>query len=151
MSEFNLTVNKCAGALGFDVRTIKKRIAAANLSPVGKQRGFDVYRLSDVAAICFKSEASQTGYDVNTLTPKQRQEHWSAEKRETEVSKLRGELVEVDKAMEKFAEMAKDFSDFFTTLTDHLEQSGKFSIEQLKVLEKTFDEQRREFAQREFM
>ncbi len=150
MTDFNFTANQAAKALGKDSRTVQKRIQAANLKPVGSKNGGPTYALADIAQAVFSKETTAGGYDVNTLTPKQRKEHWDAEKRETEVALLRGDLVEVDKAAAKFAEMAKEFSDFFTTSVDNLEQSGLFTVEQLIVLEKLFDEQRQLFADKEF-
>ncbi|AUR88206.1 hypothetical protein NVP1111B_12 [Vibrio phage 1.111.B._10N.286.45.E6] len=150
MSDFNFTANQASAALGKDPRTIQKRIKAANLKPVGTKNNGTLYRLSDIAEAVFSKEESSTAYRVEELDPKSRAEHWMAEKRETEVSKLRGELVPFDEAFEQFAVMAKSFADFFTMLIDDLEQSGQFNVEQLKVLEKYFDEKRREFSQQEF-
>lgn len=150
MTDFNFTANQASKALGKDARTIQKRIEAANLKPVGTKNGGKIYPLSDIAQAVFSKETTAGGYDVSTLTPKQRKEHWDAEKRETEVALLRGDLIEVDKAAAKFSEMAKEFSDFFTTSVDNLEQSGQFTTEQLVILEKAFDEQRRIFADKEF-
>lgn len=150
MTDFNFTANQASKALGKDARTIQKRIEAANLKPVGTKNGGKIYPLSDIAQAVFSKETTAGGYDVSTLTPKQRKEHWDAEKRETEVALMRGDLIEVDKAAAKFAEMAKEFSDFFTTSVDNLEQSGQFTTEQLVILEKAFDEQRRIFADKEF-
>lgn len=150
MSDFNFTANGCAKALNKDPRTVQKRINAANLKPIGSKNGGKTYRLSDVAEAVFSKEPTAKAYEVDTLDPKSRAEHFMAEKRETEVAKMRGELVPFDEAFERFAEIAKSFADFFTMLIDDLEQSGQFNVEQLKALEKYFDEKRRFFADREF-
>ena len=150
MSDFNFTANQASAALGKDPRTIQKRIKAANLKPVGTKNGGNLYRLSDIAEAVFSKEESKTSYNVEDLDPKSLAEHWMAEKRMTEVARMRGELVLFDEAFEQFAEMSKSFADFFTMLIDDLEQSGQFNVEQLKVLEKYFDEKRAYYAQQEF-
>jgi hypothetical protein len=63
---------------------------------------------------------------------------------------MEGELVEYDNAAVTYAEMAQDFSKFFATLVDDLEQTTRFTPEQLQLVEEHCDEQRKLFAERVF-
>ena len=149
-TDFNFTCNQGASALGVDPRTLKKRIEAANLKPVGTYKGGKQYRLADLARAAFTQEKEKTGYEVEQLPPKMRAEHYMAEKRRLEVLKEERELVKYDEAATAFANLAKEFSIFFATALDDIEQTGLFDAEQLSLLETLFDEQRQAFAQREF-
>lgn len=151
MTDVNFTSNKCAKLLGLDPRTIKKRIDGANLKPVGKEKGYPAYNLGEVARVCFAvEEKGNTGYEVSDLMPKDRKDHFSARKVELEVRAMEGELVEYDSASVVYAEMAQDFSKFFSTLVDDLEQTTLFTPEQLQLIEQHCDEQRKLFAERCF-
>ena len=149
--EYIYTRNTCAKMLNKDPRTVKKRIEEAELKPADKVNGFDVYRLSDIALLCFIGEPiTNTSYQVETLRPKERAEHFMAEKRELEVLEMRRELVQYDEASEKFADLARTFSKFFETFADDLEQTQLFTLEQMVEIRNLSDDQRKAFYTAEF-
>lgn len=151
LASFNFTVNKSSDALGMDRRTVKKRLLAAKLKPVARtQNGYDEYFLGDIARACFSSEQKEAGYKVEKLGPKERAEHFMAEKRELEVLEKKRELIPYDEAAEKFAELGQTFSKFFDTFIDDLEQTQLFSVEQLEQMQNLCDDQRVVFSRAEF-
>ena len=151
LTEFNLTINKSADALGIDRRTVKKRLLAASLKPVDRTKnGYDEYFLGDVARACFSNEQKEAGYKVEKLWPKERAEHFMAEKRELEVLEKKRELIPYDEAAERFSELGQTFTKFFDTFIDDLEQTQLFTVEQLEQMQNLCDDQRVVFAKAEF-
>lgn len=153
MNEFNMTINNSAKALGLDVRTIRKRLSKADITPTGKEKGFDVYFLGDIARICFSKEVKQDGkaaYNVDELMPKDKADHFTARKRELEVLQAESELIPYNEAADKFSELSQTFGKFFDTFIDDLEQTGLYSTEQLDLMEKFCDQSRTNFVEAEF-
>ena len=148
---FNFTVNRSAELLGIDRRTVKKRLLAAKLKPVSRTRnGYDEYFLGDIARACFANDQQETGYQVENLGPKDRADHFMAEKRELEVLEKKKELVPYDEAATKFAELGQTFAKFFETFIDDLEQTQLFTVHQLEEMQDLCDSQRAAFVQAEF-
>ena len=151
VDSFKFTISKSADALGLDRRTIKKRLLAAKLKPVDRTKnGYDEYFLGDIARACFSNEQKEAGYTVEKLMPKERAEHFMAEKRELEVLEKKRELIPYDEAAEKFSELGQAFSKFFDTFIDDLEQTQLFTVEQLEQMQNLTDDQRIVFAKAEF-
>jgi len=73
-----------------------------------------------------------------------------ARKRELEVLQQESELLIYDEAAVKFAELGQQFSKFFDTFIDDLEQTQLFTVEQLEQMQNLCDEQRIVFAEAEF-
>lgn len=147
---FNFSINKCAELLDLDRRTVKKRVQAAELKPKGNHAGFPVYQLAEVARACFIGEQKKAKYKVELLGPKERAEHFMAEKRELEVLEKKRELIPYDEAAEKFAELGQTFAKFFDTFMDDLEQTQLFDVTQLEEMQELCDDQRTVFAKAEF-
>ncbi len=150
MSDFNLSTNKAAEALGLDARTVKKRIAAANLKPSEMRGSFKLYFLGDVARICFADEDKKTAYEVESLGPKSRDHHYASENKRIELLKKTRELIPYNEAADQFSTLAQTFSKFFPTMIDDLEQTQGFTPEQLQMIQDHCDTQRRLFFNMEF-
>jgi len=148
---FNFTINKSAAILGIDRRTLKKRVLTAECKPKEKTtNGYLKYSLADVSRAAFSNEKIKRGYVVEDLLPKELAEHFMARKRELEVLQQESELLIYDEAAVKFAELGQQFSKFFDTFIDDLEQTQLFTVEQLEQMQNLCDEQRIVFAEAEF-
>ena len=150
-NDVNFTIPQCARMLGKDKRTIKSRIEKANLKPVGKCKGFDAYFLGDVARVVYEKETTPSkSYQLESLSPKERKDHFDAAKKEIELKLMQGEVVYYHEAAKAYSELGKMFSNFFPTTIDDLEQTNEFTPKQLAELQDKFDEARQRFLEEEF-
>ena len=150
MNKTLFTIPVLATIFGVDPRTVRKRIEALGLGPEKNESGKNYYNASLVARSLFSASSKKGAYDVAELSPKERAEHFMAEKRELEVLTMKRELIPYDEAAEKFADLARAFAKFFETFADDLEQTQLFTLEQMIEIRDLSDDQRIAFYNAEF-
>ena len=141
------SVSALAREFGMDRRTVTERLRAADIQPIGTDRGNPVYALGDAARACFAGEVLGSGragddLDPERLQPKDRKDWYDGEKRRIELEQLRGELVTIDAYREEAARAFKEVAMVLENLTDVLERKCGLAPETVVTMQAILDEQR---------
>lgn len=102
-------------ALGMHRDTVSKRVSEAGLSPAEIVRGYPRFRLGDALRACL---APPTAADPDDLTPRQRLDHYRAERLQRELDKLRSGLVPADLFHDRLAIVRAILKDMEPLLSD---------------------------------
>lgn len=138
-----------AREFGMDRRTIADKIRAANVQPIGTDRGNPVYAMADAARACFANEILVAGgddFDPEALPPKERKDWYDGEEKRIKLEQIRGNLVTIDVYREELARVLKEVAMTLETLTDVLERKCNLPPETVIVMQSILDEQRTKLA-----
>lgn len=127
---------------GRDRGTIKRHIDAAKLQPAGSDRGHNVYRVEDVAAILFGSNIGDIA-DPETLPPKERLDWYKGSQARRVDALEAGEVVKAEEARDAMATLIKATMLALDTLTEVVEREAKLTPDQAGAVSRIIDRERR--------
>lgn len=133
------SISWLAEQFGMDRKTVSKRIREAGIPPTGKDGGYDVYSLADVATVLVDPIAAAPGgvIDPRDLPPKDRKDFYQSEQARLQVETTMGALVPALEVEAQLAEIVKTAVQFLETLPDVLERKLSLSADQvIKVQER---------------
>ena len=107
-------------ALEFNVgrELVRSRLATGKVLACGTHNGNNLYRVGDAAfAILIGSKNS-----VEDMQPKERWDHFKADREELRLLAEKKELIPVDEVRTTYANLAKDFVNSLAGMTDELER-----------------------------
>ena len=146
------SVSALAREFGLDRRTVTERIRAANIHPIGTDRGNPVYAMADAARACFAVEALHTGggddLDPERLPPKERKDWYEGERLRITLEQQRKQLVTLDEYQDEMSRVLKDIAMTLETLPDVLERKCALSPDAVLTMQQLLDEQRTALADR---
>ena len=133
------SISWLAEQFGMDRKTVSKRIREAGIPPTGKDGGYDVYSLADVAAVLVDPAAGPVPgvIDPRDLPPKDRKDYNQSENERLKVETTMGALVPAVEVEADMAELVKMAVQFLETLPDVLERKLSLQPDQvIKVQER---------------
>lgn len=142
---YHWNISRFAEAFGMDRATIRKRLKAAGVEPVGKKGAAKLYALKDAAPAIYQADQGQEmemPTDPEKMMPKDRKDWHSGEKDRLANETTKSNLVPVDEHREGVLVVLKSVVGFFEGLTDKMERTRKFTVEQLEELESCTDDMR---------
>lgn len=137
---WNLT--KLADAFGLHRDTVRKRLKAAGISPVGRKGNAELYALSVVGPALFATGAMATGGEINNpddMVPKERKDWYQSENERLKFQKEERELIPITEHRDGMVVPLKEVVSFFDSLPDKMERRRCFTAEQLDELEAATD------------
>ncbi|WP_372830526.1 DUF1441 family protein [Pontibacterium sp.] len=142
---YHWSISRFAEAFKMDRATIRKRLKAAGVEPVGHKGASKLYALKDAApAICQADQAAEFDIpdDPEKMPPNMRKDWYAGEKDRLATDTTKGQLVPVVEHREANLVVLKSVVGFFEGLTDKMERTRKFTVEQLEELESCTDDMR---------
>lgn len=133
---------------GMSRRTVSKRLQGCK--PNGTTNGYATYSLPDAAAFLVHGKVAldPDNPDPSQLTPKERDDWFSSEKKRLDVETTMGALIPADDFRIELAEVCKSMAQFLETLPDILERDcgldGPTTARMIQVI----DAQREDLAAR---
>ena len=135
-NSFNIT--RIAEAFDLHRDTVRKRLKAARVKPIGKQKGVDVYALADVGPALFASEKVSEEDDIHDparMLPKDRKDYFQSERERLKFEEEIGLLIPDGEYQKDLYYTLSEVVSFFENLPDLMERTGLFKPEQLDLLE----------------
>lgn len=143
------SISGIARVFSMDRRTVVDKIQAANIQPIGTNKGYPVYSLADVAKAIFASEvliAGSAGFDPDKLPPRERRDWYEGEEKRIKIEKLRASLVSIDTYRAELADVLKAVSLTLETLPDVLERKCGLSPDAAETMGSVLDDARTQLA-----
>jgi hypothetical protein len=142
---YHWNISRIAQAFGLHRDTVRKRLNDAGVMPVNKVGNASVYRLREVGPALFR-EVQQVNqkraYEVDTLDPKSRKEHYQSENERLKFMAAEQMLLPIEEHRAALALALKPVVSFFDSLPDRMERLRLFTPPQLEALQEACDDQR---------
>lgn len=139
------SIARLAEEFGMDRRTATKRLREAEVPPMGKRSGHDVYRLRDAAPALVDAIAAPMGgegMDPRDLPPMERRAYYQSENERLKVETTTGQLVPAAEVEADMAKLVKILVTMLATLPDVLERDCALSAAQVIRVQEACDEVR---------
>lgn len=140
-----LSLSQLAGEFGSSRETIKRRLDAANVGPVGTRGGHPVYRLRD--AIGPLTSDPDAGIDPDRLDPLKRKAHYQAELDKLRLQTERGEVIPVIEVEARFGAFTGLVVRWLDTILDVLERDAGMTPQQAAKFDESLSRLRAELAE----
>lgn len=132
-----VSISRLAELLGMDRKTVSKRIAEANVAPVGMRDGYPVYDGRQSCEACLIPQAAsgdETAFDPRLLKPMDRRAWYQSERERMAVEAEARQLIPAIEVHAEMAELARGFVQFLDTLPDVLERAVHMRTDQIEAL-----------------
>lgn len=142
---FAWNITRIAEAFGLHRDTVRRRLKANQVKPVGKRQGIDIYPLSEVGPALFAAEASnqsEDDYDPNKMAPKDRKDFFMSERERLKFQTEIGELIPDSDYRLDLAATLKYLVSAFESLPDNIERRYKVNPDVLDYIERWADDSR---------
>lgn len=132
---------------GLSRATIRKRIQDAGISPSGKYKTYDIYRVAEVAPLICKVEV-QNWEQVNpdSLEPMLQNQYWNAQKAKVQTDRERDRLLadrrlllENDQVEYGIAKLLRGLREGIMPLADIIETEAGLSVKQRAIVDQQID------------
>lgn len=128
--------------------TVAMRLREGGVGTDGKRYGKPTYRLRDAVPVILQPRLSGTGgVDPDDMSPKDRLDHYKAEREKLRLAEDQNQVVDVDEARAQMAAIAKLVVQMLETLPDVLERDCQIGSEAVDKVEKEIDLVREHMAQ----
>ena len=142
------SIARLADAFEVDRATVKRRLLAAGIEPVGQTaNGHPAYRLKTAAGVLCDPPPRRE-IDPATLGPRDRYDFARALETELRIDKLRGQLIPAMDCLMALADLAKTVVAVLETLPDRLERDAALLPAQIDLVERTISDLRSDLYER---
>ena len=145
---YNWSISKLAEAFDLDRATVRKRLNAAGVEPVGKSGVSPLYPLREAGAALFVSAFNAgPGADPNSMDPQSRRAWFQSENERLKFETEQRHVIPDDEVGREMAKLVKAIANTLDSLTDVLERECGMTGEQLEVVQHTIDTAREDMYQ----
>lgn len=137
-----LSISGLAKALGSTRETVRARLVAHRVQPVGESRGHPLYSLRDAVEAWLAAE--RRSRDPDDLQPLERRAYYQGEVEKLALQVKRGEVIPRAEVERVFARAYAVVAQYLDTLPDVVERATASTPEQLRRLEVSVDQLREE-------
>lgn len=150
INENRWSIAQCAALLHVDRGTLGEKVKAADIKPVGTERGNRVYDIGDVARAAFERGHGQTpgreAFDPKKLPPKERRDFYASEESRIRLEREQGRLIAIDVHRSAMAGILKFLAAFLDSLPDVLERKCALDPRVVEQLQEQIDGQQEHLA-----
>ena len=146
-SGLTFSLSSLAREFGIARETVAKRLAAANVKPLEKKKGHDVYQLKPAAIAILQVEDQQVVSDPALMTPKERLDWFKSEESRLKFEKENGISVSTEQARLEMANIVQLVTKTLDTVPDILERDCRLPPDAVLQVEKTIDSLRIQMAE----
>ncbi|MGM0517965.1 MAG: DUF1441 family protein [Pseudomonadota bacterium] len=144
---YQWNITRLADAFGLHRDTVRKRLKAAGVVPVGNRNNANVYALKDAGPALFGDTQGGWGEKPDDLHPTDRQAWYQSELSRVKLEKEMRLLVPVEEAHREMSRLAKAVASGLDSLADMLERDAGLPPEAIDLVEKTTDALREQMYQ----
>nr|WP_289623801.1 DUF1441 family protein [Spartinivicinus marinus] len=121
-------------------KTVSKRLEMANVQPVGKRRGYDVYASDVVGPVLFNAASNSNSLKpIEQMTPRERNEWYRSENEKLTLLEREKKLVPVEDVRRELHQVVSTVNQQLETLPDQLERNCQLSSEALSQVQVVTD------------
>lgn len=134
-----VSISRLAAGFRMARETVSKKLAEANIQPVGKRDGYPVYPLREAAeAILGTASFDEDGNaDPRKLAPEKRKAWYQSEISRLQVETNTRQLIPAGEVEAEFADLIKSLVQYLDTLGDQLERDCGLTPEQVERVNET--------------
>ena len=107
----------------------------ANVQPVGKRRGYDVYPSDVVGPVLFNAANGNSLKPIEQMTPRERNEWFRSENEKLTLLEREKKLVPVEDVRRELHQVVSTVNQQLETLPDQLERNCQLSAEALSQVQ----------------
>lgn len=121
-------------------KTVSKRLEMANVQPVGKRRGYDVYASDVVGPVLFNAGGNANSVKpIEQMTPRERNEWYRSENEKLTLFERQQQLVPVEDVRRELNQIISTVNQQLETLPDQLERNCQLPAEALSQVQGVTD------------
>lgn len=144
---YNWNITRLADAFGLHRDTVRKRLKAAGVVPVGERKGASLYALKDAGPAIFGEAHIGEGLDPSKMHPTDRKDWYTSELSRVKLEKEMRLLVPVEEAHREMSRLGKAVASGLDSLADMLERDAGLPPEAIEMVERVTDALREQMYQ----
>ncbi|WP_435102340.1 DUF1441 family protein [Arhodomonas sp. AD133] len=147
---YSWNISRIADAFGLHRDTVRKRLRAAGVAPVGTRNGAPLYPLKHVGPALFVETVpgvGEGGIDPDRLPPADRKYWYQSENERIRLERDLGELLYAEDAHQEMSRLAKAVVNTLEGLPDVLERDAGLPPEAIQRVQELMDATREQLYQ----
>jgi len=141
------SLSSLAREFGIARETVTKRLAAASVQPVGKDKGHPVYKIKPAAMAILQFDEQEVVSDPALMSPKERLDWFKSEESRLKFERETGVSVSTEQARLEMANIIQTVTKTLDTIPDILERDCRLPPDSVLQVEKAIDALRIQMAE----